>query len=76
MVTDPGTAVRQRPHGCERWRFDVGVYVLGALSPPERHAFEEHLNQCHPCRDDLVSLAGMPGLLARLATRGVNNVDR
>ena len=76
MATDPTTPARQGPDRCEQWRFDAGVYVLGALSPAERHAFEEHLSHCHPCRDDLASVAGLPGLLARLIPRGVDNTKR
>ena len=66
MATDPAYPGRQYLQACERWQFESGVYVLGALSPAERRAFEAHLSRCHPCRDDLASLAGLPGLLARL----------
>jgi anti-sigma factor RsiW len=40
--------------------------VLGALSPRERHRFERHLRGCPACREEVVGLAGLPGLLARL----------
>jgi anti-sigma factor RsiW len=43
------------------------VYVLGALSPAERYRFERHLASCPACRDELVGLAGLPGLLRRLS---------
>jgi hypothetical protein len=46
-------------------RFDVGVYVLGALDPPERESFEAHLDGCAACRAELTAVAGLPGLLAR-----------
>jgi hypothetical protein len=46
-------------------RFDVGVYVLGALDPGERETFEAHLDGCGTCRAELTSVAGLPGLLAR-----------
>ncbi|AGW41602.1 oligopeptidase B [Leifsonia xyli subsp. cynodontis DSM 46306] len=42
------------------------AYVLGALAPAERRAFEEHLSRCLPCAAAVAELAGMPGLLARL----------
>lgn len=42
------------------------AYVLGALSPADRHAFEEHLSQCPSCAESVAELAGMPGLLARV----------
>ena len=54
---------------CTQRRFDDGAYVLGALSPAERHAFEEHVGDCGKCRDNLASLAGLPGLLARVPAR-------
>ncbi|GAA4915986.1 putative zinc finger protein [Actinomycetospora succinea] len=46
-------------------RFDVGVYVLGALEPAEREAFEAHLAGCDACARSLNEVAGLPGLLAR-----------
>ncbi|HEY2195830.1 MAG TPA: zf-HC2 domain-containing protein [Actinomycetospora sp.] len=49
-------------------RFDVGVYVLGALDPGEREAFEAHFDGCAACRAELTSVAGLPGLLARAGT--------
>ena len=45
---------------------DSGVYVLGALPPAERTAFEAHLAGCAVCRDEVADLAGLPGLLGRL----------
>jgi hypothetical protein len=49
---------------CPR-RFDVGVYVLGALDPYERESVEAHLEDCPTCRAELTALAGLPGLLSR-----------
>jgi hypothetical protein len=43
------------------------AYVLGALDPAERRAYEEHLRGCGSCRAAVAELAGMPGLL-RLVT--------
>ena len=40
------------------------AYVLGALSPGDRRAFEDHLRDCADCRESVQRLAGMPGLLA------------
>ncbi len=42
---------------------DDAAYVLGALSPAERLAFERHLATCDECSRSVRSLAGMPGLL-------------
>lgn len=45
---------------------DAGPYVLGALPPEERHAFEEHLDGCARCQAEVREFAGLPGLLSRL----------
>jgi hypothetical protein len=61
-------------------RFDVSVYVLGALDPAEREVFEAHLDGCPTCRAELTSVAGLPGLLARAnsqaGTDSVSDADR
>ncbi|WP_406247960.1 zf-HC2 domain-containing protein [Microbacterium sp. M] len=41
-------------------------YVLGALSPADRAAFEVHASGCSVCREALADLAPLPGLLARV----------
>ena len=50
---------------CEFEQWD-GAYVLGALSPEDRVAFERHLPGCDGCSRSVRELAGLPGLLARL----------
>jgi hypothetical protein len=45
---------------------DAGAYVLGALSPVERSAFQAHLAGCADCTRSVQELAGLPGLLARV----------
>jgi hypothetical protein len=45
---------------------DAGPYVLGALPPEDRRAFEEHLATCGQCRAEVQEFAGLPGLLSRL----------
>lgn len=42
------------------------AYVLGALTPPERQEYEQHLAQCAECSDAVTQLAGMPGILGKL----------
>ncbi|ARU51520.1 hypothetical protein CBR64_08530 [Cellulosimicrobium cellulans] len=42
------------------------AYVLGALSPRDRRAFEQHLTTCPACRAAVGELAGMPGILGML----------
>lgn len=44
-----------------------GAYVLGALSPADRRAYEEHLRECGECSASLAELTGLPGLLGRVA---------
>lgn len=44
---------------------DDAAYVLGALSPSDRQAYEEHLRSCERCAATVAELAGLPGLLAR-----------
>lgn len=50
---------------CELAHLD-GAYVLGALSPTERLAFERHLPTCAACSSAVRELAGLPGLLAQV----------
>ncbi len=42
------------------------AYVLGALSPTERVAYEAHLTGCPSCSGAVTELAGLPGLLAKV----------
>lgn len=53
------------PTGCPRAHEDA-AYVLGALSPEDRVAFERHLPTCLDCARSVRELAGLPGLLARV----------
>jgi anti-sigma factor RsiW len=43
-----------------------GAFVLGALSPAERSAYQNHLTGCPECSRAVQDLAGLPGLLARV----------
>jgi len=45
-------------------RWDAS-YVLGALTPGDRRAYEAHLEECERCRVSVAEFAPMPGLLAR-----------
>lgn len=44
-------------------RESLGAYALGRLDPADRAALEAHLATCGPCREELASLAPLPGLL-------------
>lgn len=52
---------------CAEIRLSLGSYVLGALDPGERGQVEAHVSSCADCRDELASLAALPGLLARVS---------
>ncbi|SDT72567.1 anti-sigma factor [Actinoplanes derwentensis] len=45
---------------------DDAAYVLGALSPIERAAYENHLATCSFCREAVADLAQVPDMLDRL----------
>jgi hypothetical protein len=50
---------------CEH-EHDDGAYVLGALSPAERMAYERHLATCSFCREAVRDISTLPDLLSRL----------
>lgn len=50
---------------CE-FAHDDGAYVLGALAPADRAAYERHLAGCAACREAVAEVAVLPGLLGRL----------
>ena len=52
---------------CPQWRYETAVYVLGAMTSTERRRFQRHLRGCPACRNEVVWLAGLPGLLRRLS---------
>ncbi|MBB5829394.1 anti-sigma factor family protein [Micromonospora carbonacea] len=55
---------------CE-FAHDDGAYVLGALAPADRAAYERHLAGCASCRDAVAEIAVLPGLLGRLDPAGL-----
>jgi len=50
------------------------AYVLGALSPADRRAFEEHMSGCPACAESVAELAGLPGLLARVPVSEISDL--
>ncbi len=47
------------------------AYVMGALSPADRRAYEEHLRGCSDCQAAVQRIAGLPGLLALTSEEAV-----
>ncbi|RJL30884.1 anti-sigma factor [Bailinhaonella thermotolerans] len=56
---------------CSAVRTALGAHVLGALDPGERARVEEHLAECRACAAELAVLAPLPGLLAKVTERDV-----
>lgn len=61
MTGAPGTAP-----GTDPYREWDAAYVLGALDPDERRAYEQHLAACRACREAVAELAGVPALLGQV----------
>lgn len=53
----------EEPTEHARLRHLVGAYVLGGIEPNERHLFEQHLDTCTQCLEELSSLQNLPKLL-------------
>jgi hypothetical protein len=58
-----------------RQNVSLGAYLLGALDPAERSAFEEHLETCPACQAELLRLAPLPGLLQRLTPEDYAEIE-
>ncbi|WP_353650019.1 zf-HC2 domain-containing protein [Nakamurella sp. A5-74] len=56
-------------------QLSLGAYVLGALDAGDRSELEEHLAGCADCRRELVSFAGLPGLMGRLSLTEVQQQE-
>ncbi len=59
---------------CPQLHLD-GAYLLGALAPHERIAFERHLTTCAECARAVGELAGLPGLLAQVDAADIETTD-
>ena len=44
----------------------LGAYLVGSIDARERAEVEAHLAQCPQCREELASLAPLPGLMSRI----------
>ena len=54
------------PSQCAQIPPELGVYVLGAISPADRARVSRHLASCPRCRDEVGGLAGLPALLRKV----------
>jgi anti-sigma-K factor RskA len=52
----------------ERYEDSAGAYLLGALPELERQAFEQHLERCEDCRQEVERLRPAVEMLPRAAT--------
>jgi hypothetical protein len=52
--------------------FDA-AYLLGALSPEDRQAYDLHLRQCPECARSLEELSALPGLLSQVTPEMVQH---
>lgn len=50
----------------------IGAYLLGSLDPAEHLELEQHITECAICRQELVEVAHLPGLLHRLTLEDVS----
>jgi hypothetical protein len=50
------------------------AYVLGALTPPDRRAFEDHLAGCDECRRAVAELLPTVGLLSRVTAERAESI--
>ena len=62
---DGGVDERERAAEHARFEFDDAAYLLDALEPEQREAFEGHLRRCPICRDRVAEFADLPRVLAR-----------
>lgn len=50
----------------DRFEHFDSAYLLGALSPEDRQAYEQHLPDCPACTNTVRQISGLPGLLSRV----------
>ena len=55
-----------RQDRCAEIRIELGVYVLGTITPADRTRVGGHLASCEGCRDEVAGLAAVPALLRKL----------
>lgn len=53
----------------------IGPYLLGALDASTRRRVRDHLGTCEVCRNELVRLSSVPGLLAQVPKPSVGSEE-
>jgi predicted lipoprotein with Yx(FWY)xxD motif len=61
---------------CAEIRPELGVYILGGISPAGRARVVQHLSSCQRCRDKVAGLAAVPGLLSKVPAETVAQLAR
>jgi hypothetical protein len=63
-------------NGDEHVQLQLGLYVLGGLSPDEHLAVTEHLHRCAECRAESIELGEVPAFLSMLTPEDVDQLAR
>jgi Putative zinc-finger len=66
----------QPPNADEHVQLQLGLYVLGALTPEEHIAVDEHLARCAQCSAESEELAEVPPFLALITADDVDELTR
>jgi hypothetical protein len=66
-MNDPVDPVERSADERDRFRDWDAAYVLGALSPDDRRAYERHLANTPARAAEVAELAGLPGILGKLS---------
>jgi hypothetical protein len=62
------------PSQCAQIRPELGVYMLGAITPADRAMVSRHLASCPRCREEVAGLAGLPALLRKVPVATVTQL--
>jgi hypothetical protein len=63
-------------NGDEHVQLQLGLFVLGALSPQEHLAVTEHLARCPQCWQESIELSEVPAFLSLLTPQDVDQLAR
>jgi anti-sigma factor RsiW len=66
----------QPPGDGEHVQLELGLYVLGALSPEEHLVVEDHLRGCPKCNAECADLAEVTAVLALVTRDEADHLER